>query len=252
MLAEFIGAIRDLSVRAAFPHIKDDVTKNHLLIWPDGRCEIFHGEPIPRDHSACDLTAICAASQEDKDDLRHSVWYSRKSVVLLYEHFLRQDRMTLTLNEHPVLVKLRELEQAKPAMTHAQFVQMFRVYFEGYAIEGNLLETIRRITFRKNEEGESEIRHGRASLGKTLQAELCGVAEIPESVILDIPIFAGQVIPDRASICCVIDIDPAKQTFQMYPFPGEIDLALWEAEQKLRDRLVEGCAKDARIYYGTP
>jgi hypothetical protein len=78
--------------------------------------------------------------------------------------------------------------------------------------------------FSSAADGAGSIQHSRESIGRSINAAVTGEAALPEDVWLTVPVFENH--PFRARIACALEIMPQDQTFQLLPFPLEVQQAM--------------------------
>lgn len=256
MLAELLEKIEALSVAAKGTHVlHPDAEPKHryMVVRPNGLVEWQDAAPEPRKHTARSLHTIVEAAEKLKDarvGVRPAVWYSRHGVVLLTDDGDRRDRVTMPLAFSPPLLDLMSREARRQSVSQAQFVSLLRTTL-AKTVRGNLLEIVRKVNFVQNAAGNSELQHGKSSIGKSLQSELTGAAIIPEYATFDVPVFAGHFIAVRP-VECALEVDAAMQTFTLVPLPLQIEGAVASAEGALGDFLGEALGEEFAVFYGEP
>ena len=227
------------------------------IVHRDGTVEWKEAAPHPRNHKAGDLDSLVAnaerfAPQADGADTVAVCWYSRKGVVLLAEDATRRDRVTLPLTLSPQLAYLQRLEESKPRVqfTQADLVLTLRTTL-ARSISPDVVAVFRRLNFRKSSGGASEVGHGKASIGRELQAELTGSGAIPETLAFRVPVFAAGV-PFEAAVECAVDVQAEAERFLLIPLPGEIENAITQAETYIGGILAENLPETVPAFYGEP
>lgn len=227
----------------------------YLLVGPEGQREWMITEPKPRSHTATDLSAVTQFAKrfQASKDLEPGpvIWYYRTAVVCLIEDSERRDKVTLPLDYSPQMKVLRSLEGPAKPMCQAEMVLMMRTTFRD-SVEAcpEIIDILRSIKFQRNEDGESEIKQGKKSIGNRLTAEMTGSKALPEYVTLNVPIWANGFSAWRA-VECALEAYPEEQAFRLIPMPLQIEMAIVDAEASLADEIGEQ-AKDIPVYYGTP
>lgn len=255
MLKELFDAICDKerkAFKATVIQPAPEPSYRYLIQDANGSYNWFEALPQPRQHKAADLSAILAIAKEQ--EATSVVWYSREAVTLFYDDETRRDQVRLALLSHPQLNTMLRLEKDKPKLDQKEFLRLLRIDLAGCdPIQGaTLVDIIRKIRFKKNEQGENVILHNKASLGRSIENELIGGGPIPEKITLSVPIFKAPRHLKRYPIGCAIEIDPAEEKFQLVPFPGEIDEAVCLAERDIAQELREALPALVPIYYGAP
>lgn len=249
MLAELVEKLQSLAIVAEMPRIvEESVEPDHvyLLAKPGGAIEKMRAEPAPRQHVALSPEAIRDYLNAESVE---SIWFSRAAVVAILDAE-RRERITFTLQLSDQLKTLQTLEK-RQWMKQAQFVSLLRISLHDcLGPAGDILATCRRLKFKQLQDGEAAIEHGKASIGRTLQAELSGAGIIPELVSMDVPVFHNLRLP-LSRVQCAIDIDAPAESLALIPLAGEIERAIQAAESKLGERLAELLPDTLRVY-GNP
>lgn len=236
------------------PVVFDD-TKCHAVFKQNGEFEVIPGVRPWRDHHALDLATIVAFAKRFKTD-KPSIWYHRSGVVCLVNDSDRREKVSFALSYSPQLVELQNLEK-KQAIDQRAIIMLLRTTFKNCLSRcPKLIDTLRSIKWGVAKDGQSDIGRGKSSIGQSLRAELTGIEAIPEYVTLSVPIFAnGSLAFIQSDVECVIEPLEQNQSFQLFPVPGALELAIANAEG-LIEQAVKGsfAAKDDSIpvYYGTP
>lgn len=249
MLQEAIAAISELAIHGRMPRqveLKGEPSHVYAIALTNGSIELRTATPPPRNHTVCGIDSLKALAE---DHAHAAFWYSRTGVVLLFDTATRRDRASLVLRVHPQMAKLKELEHSKQAFDQKAFLSLLRIQFAGCDISEELVENLRHLKFKKKEENEISLQPSKASLGRSIQTELMGVKDFPDRITLRVAAFDG-LYGDTYSIGCAIEIDPAKEAFQLIPFPGQIERAFLKAECDLMEMLDND--DNIPIYYGTP
>jgi hypothetical protein len=167
-------------------------------------------------------------------------------------NFLSLSQRSTMLKEFLLaLTDLAVEAKGRPSYKQADFVRLLRITFAGcLGPAGNLLEIVRKIQFRVNQAGRSEVQHGKASIGKSLEAELTGAGALPEEVVFQVPIFESG-FQDLEMVGCALEVDPQTETFQLIPYPRSIEEALSVAEERLGAELTASL-EGVRVFHGVP
>lgn len=265
MLNELFQEIIKLGQQSALPKIirhNEEPAHHYFLARPGGQITEHVTEPPTRNHMAGDLSAVAgwvvATWPNEKGEEYNIaelpvVWFSRNAVTLFLDDSNRRNRITLKLSLHPQLKDLQTLEHSQTWHDQKSFVRLLRVKLAGcLQPENNALETFRRIRFKKVDEGSIAILHTKSSIGRQIEAEIAGASIIPEELLLMVPVFEGPLSEHSFPIRCAVETDPAKEAFQLIPFPGEIEKAICAAEKKIGRLLRGDMGEEIPIYYGTP
>lgn len=181
--------------------------------------------------------ADTVTGDEEPGEADSQIWVDRTGVVLLLDGD-RRDKVTFTLSLSEQIQKLTTIGQT--SYTQKDFVFLLRTTFRDcLGLAGDLLPIVRKVKFNATQGGESEVKHGSVSLGKTLTAELTGTGTLPEYVTLALPVFAqAGVQAVRSMVQCALEPDAATCTFRLVPLPGQIEAAIGDGENQVRARLL--------------
>ena len=109
------------------------------------------------------------------------------------------------------------------------------------------------IKFRKSDSGASSIQHGSESLGRTIEAEVSGAGDIPESVVVSCPVYANHGEREKtATIMYDLEIVPADGQFRFRPIPDELERVIDAALDDIRTRIVDALPDGSAVFFGSP
>lgn len=220
----------------------------------------LHESVIPppcRKHVVHTLAALMDFAREvhskksDPNGPAPVVWHGHNSVVLVIDDADRRDTVTFPLTLSGRLRLLAHLERDKRSFDQKQFVRLLRIEL-GMANDP-VVAKFRKLGWKVADDSSGRVQHGKARMGKAIQAEVQGVDELPEEIVVEVPVYqeAGERTPYQ--VRCAVEIDPMNQQFGLTPLPEEIqkvmDLAQASIEQRLSEHLAE---LQIPIYYGTP
>lgn len=241
MLTELLAGIEALVRKAHGAEvIKPPQEPDHvyLLKTPDGGITRCEAEPKPRKHCALSLgTIINMARQYAEASLNPEIWYSQKGVTLILDDDTRRDQVFFLLERSEQLNALLSLKAE--GYTQREFLHLLRVRLHG-AVLPELIQAVRHLKFRTLTTGESMVGQGKASIGKSLEAELTGARELPEDLFLSIPVWANYQSDVRDVVRCLLEVDAQTERFYLRVLPCEIENAIAEAEGRLRNAICDG------------
>jgi hypothetical protein len=251
---------RDITRSSGPQFLPMDDTKNYFHLDNGGNIELWRAKPGHRQHQARSLETIALfadrfASEAD-ETVGSAIWYSRDGVVCLIDDEDRRDRVTLKLDLSEQILKLVKLVE-RPWFEQRAFLTLLRTVFKGAFDQDhpNLIDQLRRIQSTQQSDGAAEIQRGKSSIGKAIRAEVTGVGDVPEYVVLRVPVFHQRIGVSSFPVECCLELDetalPVK--FQLLPLPGMIERAITDAEQQLQELLHRSLDGDqVPLYYGTP
>jgi hypothetical protein len=256
MFKELLDRVAELAMDAREPHelkIDDPRRKAYVL---DGQVINLAIEPSPRDHGVNSLEDIVALAKRFHDESDNSpvVWYDSGGVVLVIdddEH--RLDQATLQLEVSDVFKTVKALRELKKWHTHRDFIRLLRIDLARTIEDGSLLNRIRKVKIENGEMTSSEVRKSKESLGRQITAEISGESEIPDEVVLLVPVYSTAGERARYPIACSVEADPTKtEPFRLMPLPDEIERVGQLATDSIAERLREQLPESVPCYAGTP
>lgn len=252
MLTELLNRLLDVGAATRPPILKPEKEPDYIyyLRNPQGNYELREAHVPPRCHQVYSLLTIASLA---KGHPGSTIWVSSSGVRLLFDEE-RRDSATLVLTPHPIYSRLQALEK-RTLLSQRDFVRLLKLDLAGTQSRcPTLAEAAQAVKCRQVTTSEGVIQQGKASLGKSLEAELTGVRKFPETVRLEIPMWRELVCP-ASVIECYLEVDPATETFCLTPLPGALDLAMAQTVVGwLMERLTELMQPDTHIpiYHGSP
>ena len=182
------------------------------------------------------------------------VWYDSVGVVLVIDddgHRLETAVLNLDLSDvFKTLVALREM---KKWHTHRDFIRLLRIDLARTIEDGSLLNRIRKVKIENGEMLSSEVRKSKESLGRQITAEISGESEIPDEVVLLVPVYSTAGEKARYPIACSVEADPTRsEPFRLMPLPDEIERVEQLATDFIAERLKEHLPELVPCYFGSP
>jgi hypothetical protein len=251
-IAEAIGVIQGTAVKAHEARVLNGIQlRNAKLVHHDGQL-VEHKEAIPaRGHNACDLESFAAIVGDYGKKDEATVWHKDNTVVAVLDAgdaSYRDDsvRWLLTASE-----KFKALTQDAPRpRAHAEFVRFLvqTLRDELDASAPGLLGTIRNLKFRSADEQTGDIKQGRESMGRSIEAEITGAAELPETVLVKVRRWAS--LDYVATVECLLVLDVQERKLSLRPLADQLEQAENGAQGWLHGQL--SGAVECPVYFGTP
>lgn len=111
------------------------------------------------------------------------------------------------------------------------------------------IAAFRRLDWNSNTSGE--IAHGSSRMGKSVEAACAGTDQLPESMVVECPVYAYHGAPTH-TIRCQVDVDTIEHRLRLVPEPEALEHAIEAAQAHLRETLKAGLADTIPVYRGTP
>ena len=215
----------------------------------NGTLTVYDVPPPLRAHHVNSVDDLIAAAR--KWNTGPVVWISGEAIVLVPDDADRRDRITLKLVKSAAFAKLCSLA-SEPELNQAELVRLLRVDLVGAVNRVGLLAAVRQIRFRQSTAGESTIQHGNESLGRTIESQVSGASEIPETVLVSCSVFSNPGEREkRLTIACDLEIITAESAFRFHPLPDELERVKDEALADIRETIGEALGNVA-VFFGSP
>lgn len=211
--------------------------------------------PPPREHAVHDIPSLCRVVKQF-GATGASVWHCHHGIVAILDGFMRRDCVTLVLAASDQMEALVEIDARvddrgrQAGMDQRAFVNALKLRLD---VDETFVGQFRRLDWRQEQTAHGTAARGQDRMGKAVSAEVNGVADLPETLALEIPVYCLAGVHYRYKIACHIDIDAAQQKLSLVSVPGAIKLAIDAAQADLR-RLLEVELGDGgtEIFYGRP
>jgi hypothetical protein len=174
------------------------------------------------------------------------VYHSDEGVTLLPDQEDHRDRVVFQLSHSPQFTRLESLSQVVP-MDQKNFVRLLQ---HELGIDRAIVAVFRRLDWKTQIAASGEVMPGRDRLGREVNAQVAGTAELPEDLVVTVPVYSETGERESFSLRCAIEIDAATQRLALVPLPNEVEIAIDAAQASIRQRLSESL--EIPIYYGQP
>lgn len=228
-----------------------DRFKDRLVVEASGDFKIVNADAPDRNHQAGSIEALAEFLRQYEDAPPPLVWYSREAVTAVIDNNTdRRNKIGFTLSLSPAMGALVQMEQNHKQRSQKEVLSLLRITFRDAGL-GNLAEMFRKVKFTVNEAGETQLAKDKSSVGRSVLAEFHGLTNLPEEIAFNVPVFASK-FDCREPVMVAIEPDPSTQTFQLIPFPGQIEAALQRAEVKLGKALADAMPDGVPVLFGKP
>ncbi len=237
------------------------------MIGPNGFTQLVRveGKRKPHHHKAYDFETLAKRNVSEEGNV--SFWYSANNTgdgnypnaTAIFDNDYR-DEIVLRMGISDQLSEIIEWSDSGydgHLLDHKQIFRLFRTLFRE-----NLKahEGILKINYTAAAQSESEQKRSGQSISKSMMKEASNVDKLPEVLRFNIPYFE-----EALCAACVFEVQVAfdiiaeDEKFRMIVLPGEIDAAVFEADEFLRKKIeaaVGEAYKDTEInppvYRGRP
>ncbi len=183
------------------------------------------------------------------------VWHDASRVTLVVDDADRRDLVCFPLTLSNRFEVLGRLAEKKPVMNQTQFVRLLRV-----ELGLDNLATVaqfRKLDWQHTSEGSGEVQHGNNKMSKSVLAKVQGVADLPDELSIEVPVYQQAGERQVYVVRCAVEIDAVNQQLQLIPLPDEMERAVDLAQANIHERLTAALGavdgqKGIPVYYGTP
>lgn len=198
------------------------------------------------------LNDVIAAAKDGKVCPDPEVYHDTKQVLILIDRKNRREaiKMPLHLSEHAQLVTKMGIDEG---MTPAQLIQLIRFKLPNVKGAAALVAALRKVDFRRRSDGTRTTEHGRESLGRHIEAEVQGAAEIPEEFTATFPYYSdpGLVNVTEVTVRIGVYIDVENERIHVAPLADELVKAHDKAHAVIGNELRSGL-EGIPVFYGCP
>lgn len=251
MLAEFVDRIRGLAKAADATQVLE-VSKlpRKVFVRQGDRLDI-HDVPAP------DRAPVL----EGFDDLvqmlgtqpiapRPEVYVGADEVVAFLDATARTERLKLSLPKTDRALTLCALVR-EPVLTVKDAIRLLRLELYGDHAP-QLIGALRTVDFSRTSAGRMHTEHGRESLGRSTEAKVQGVEQIPEEFRVRVPLFQVAGLRDitiEVGVRIVLAVE--NERIEFHPTKDELRAATAAALREVRDRIQKAFPLVA-VFQGSP
>jgi len=228
-----------------------------------GRTEVVILPPPNRQHTVrtlIDLGRMTIAMAEGKAPTRFGdaesptphpvVYHDEERCVLVCDDADRRDFVTLELVVTPEWSAICKLFREKPTLSQREAIQLLRLVFN---VDAEKIRPFRQMEAVTKEASKAAINRGKESLGNSIEAEVIGAADIPETLTIAVPIYRNAGEDERYDVPCAVELDVQNGKVQIVPEPGRIEEIMHRHQATIAARLEEAFAeRSIPVYYGKP
>lgn len=201
----------------------------------------FFAVPAPlRDHNVASVADLIeAAKRWDTDPV---VWIGDGKITLVIDDKDRRELVSLSLYMTGLFDLLSNY--SSPSMgrvSQQQLVGLLRRELRDAAGAAEMLAAVKSIKFRTQEQGDSTINHGNESMGLSIEREVTGAAEIPDTLVVRTPVHNNPgELEFSYPIAIDVEIDVQAKLFVLRTVADDVDRVVNQAMNDIRTRIVDG------------
>jgi hypothetical protein len=119
-------------------------------------------------------------------------------------------------------------------LSQRDLIRALRITFDGCLPTGSsLVSVFRNLKFTNNGTAEANIQRGNEALGRRVMNEVVGTTDLPEDVILSVPVYENY--PKRVSVRVAIEVIADAGQFELIAYPNELENGRQETLNAIRD-----------------
>lgn len=256
MTKEALQLLQDTAQKAQTAKIvKIDGNPDVVLIDQGGSYTAHELPPKHRNHTVSDLDSLLELA--DRCTGKGVLWHSEEAVVLVFDDAVRRDFATVPLKFSTAYKALRDLGNGA-VVTQKDFIRLLKVTFAD-CVPPDLLPSVRTLNFSKSESGNSDLQHGKSTLGRAVESSVTGATAIPESFTVSTNVYANVLQDLTVSVRVAIDIDMEEHYFRLSVLGDDLTTTMLETQEHLSEALVGPGGSDPmaessgrRVLFGKP
>lgn len=215
-----------------------------------GDLELVTLDPKPIDYRASTVQGFIEAVKRaykanEPTNSNMAVYVNNGKALCWLDESKRRDKIVLSLTYSPPFKSLTD--GTLRSTDQRTLVRTLRTLFNGNVTPDTFLSNARNLKFTQNAEGDSDIQHGKESLGKAVLKKVTGATDIAEEITL-----SGQVFEEVDftggifKVLMVVDINVEDCVFTLIPIAGEVFRAKQEADEAVA-REIREALKDSGL-----
>jgi hypothetical protein len=208
--------------------------------------------PDPRKHQVNSLAdLIDYANLAVEEGHKSVIWHDQNGVVLVIDDDDRRDKVTFSLQPSPKFLILQKLEEEKPEFQQRDLIKLLRLELN---IDSATIAIFRKLDWSSSTNASGTFDRGKESLGRSVESKVVGSQEIPDVIVIPIPLYTNLHEDQLYSIRCLVEFNAQAGRIQIVPQPDELQYTLHIHQMDIRKRLEAGLEgeKPAPVFYGQP
>jgi len=221
------------------------------LLVQSGTFQDFIVPPPPREHDVYSLADLISYAL---DKPKAVVWHNETCVTLVLDDDDRRDTVTFDLLKTDAWKKLEAIDEQPVAFSQREFIRLLRLYF---GIGEEVITQFRKIDFKVINEGTGQIGKSQESLGRQINAEVRGTADLPEDLIFNVAIYQSSGERQQYAVRLLLEYDATGQKIIAMVESGLLSELEENHQAVIHERLQSSLEGDkdhpsVPVYFGSP
>ncbi len=137
-------------------------------------------------------------------------------------------------------------------LNQLEMLRTLRIDLQGTSDRADLITLIRTLKWKQSASGHVDIQQGKESLGKTIENEISGAGDIPESVSVAVAVYSNPgESSKRYPVACDLEVDAGNQLFRFRPVADELRNTLTLAQTDLVT-VLRAALPNVPVFFGSP
>jgi hypothetical protein len=247
MLAEFLVKLREFAAVANVPKIVTcDSMPEKVFVAHNGRFEEHARSRKPINGSLVSFESFVEYATSVFDSCELYVDCSGVYLVLDIED--RWELMSMDFQYSSRFVKLMQLGDRGYSPAQAIRCLQFNLELQNQGV----INSLRKINFQRRSDGASTVQHGKESLGKSVEAKVQQAEDVPESFVVNTPVFINPGFRFEATVDVGLFLDLDEECIRFVPSADGIEMARFSAVNQTIAHLRTALGDGPKVYHGSP
>jgi len=217
----------------------------HKIVVQSGKYTLIDVPPPQRAHQLLTLADLMVLANRYKDG---SIWYLMNKIVLLLDDNDRREFVVMPLELSTPWKLLMKLQEHGP-LTQKDTIRLLKQL----GLNAAVIAVFRKLDFESRIRSSGQVDKGRETMGKSIEAQVQGTAELPEEVCVSVPIYITPGERQTYTVRLTVDYDVAQSPPRILiePEPDVLEEIVEQHMADIRERLEEELP-GYQIYHGCP
>lgn len=198
-----------------------------------------------RKYSVYGLEDLCAFAEDSTEGL---LFYSESGATLVIDQKLRDETVQLKFTHSRAWQRLLAIEETPAAIDQRNLIVLLKNYLNVPATTVNL---VRKLDWSALNASHGNIQKGSESLGRTIEQKVIGAADLPDELVVQVPIYDLRGERALYSVTLIIDLDIPQNRFLVTVKPGVLR-ECYESHLATVFERIKKLAPEIPVYYGSP